>query len=167
MRSRSTLRVLVLAALATLPGCGTDSGVDPLLPVGEGIRATWAGKAFLGPAAAYQDGAMLELVAHTEDEPMRNRGVRVRITDFAGPGSYSLGTAAAEVVYVVGGDQISARYGTTVADAGTLVVTKVEDGTISGTVAFNADALPSASLPAGNRAHFQGVFQAPVQTPGW
>jgi hypothetical protein len=167
MRSRSTLRVLVLAALATLPGCGNDTGTDPLLPVGEGIRATWAGKAFFGSAVAYQDGARLELVAYTDDEPMLNRGLRVRITDFAGPGSYSLDAGAAEVVYVVGGDQISARYGTTAADAGTLVVTRVEDGTISGTVTFNADALPSASLPAGNRAHFQGVFQAPVQTPGW
>lgn len=167
MRSRSTLRVLLLAALATLPGCGTDSGVDPLLPVPEGIRATWAGDAFRGPAVVYRDGATLELVAHTEDEPQRNRGLRVRITGFAGPGSYALGAGAAQVMYVVGGDQISARYGTTVADAGTLVVTEVEDGTMTGRVAFDADALPSASLPAGNRAHFQGVFQAPVQTPAW
>jgi hypothetical protein len=167
MRSRSTLRVLLLAVLAILPGCGTDLGVDPLLPVPAGIRATWAGDAFQGPAVAYRDGATLELVAHTEDAPQLNRGLRVRITDFAGPGSYALGAGAAQVMYVVGGDPISARYGTTAAGAGTLVVTEVEDGTLSGTVAFNADALPSASLPAGSRAHFQGVFQAPVQTPGW
>jgi hypothetical protein len=165
MRSRSILRVLLLAALATVAGCSETS---PLLPAPEGIVATWDGDSFRGPAVVYQDGPRLELLAYTEDGQTLSRGVRIQITDYAGPGTYALNAGAAQVTYVVGGDQISARYGTTVAGAGTLVVTGVEaDGRLAGHVAFDADALPSASLPAGNRARFEGMFLAPVQTPGW
>jgi hypothetical protein len=166
MRSRSTFRVLLLAALAAVSGCGED-GTDPLLPASEGIRATWAGESFRGEAVVYKDGPRLELIGYTEDGQLRSRGLRVRISDYAGPGSYALNADAAQVMYVVGGDQISARYGTTAAGAGTLVVTAEADGRLVGHAAFDADALPSASQPAGSRARFEGMFNAPVQTPGW
>jgi hypothetical protein len=166
MRSRSTLRVLLLAALAAVSGCGED-GTDPLLPAPDGIHATWAGDSFRGEAVVYKDGPRLDLIGYTEDGQLRSRGFRVRISDYAGPGSYALNADAAQVMYVVGGDQISARYGTTAAGAGTLVVTEEVDGRLAGRVEFDANALPSASLPAGDRARFEGVFNAPVQTPGW
>jgi hypothetical protein len=159
MRS-PTLRALALVLLATA-AAGCESATEPS---SDAFRATWDGDRFEGSASAYVQETQLDLLGWEKNEGEQGIGVRIHITDFAGVGSYSLDAGEAEVVYVLGGDAITARYATAAAGAGTLVVDRVTEGRISGSVRFEADS-DHGTRPTGNQGRFEGSFRATVQIP--
>jgi hypothetical protein len=161
MQRRPMLRALSLAVLIALAAC--ESSTEP---VGEGrYDGFWGSNRFTGTAVAAIDGSVLEVYGHGTPGGDETVGVRVRITDFAGPGTYSIDADEAEVVHVVGGDVLGSRYETTSAGAGTLRVESVAHGRVIGSVRFDAETTTPERMPVGERARFQGTFDAYLPVP--
>lgn len=165
MHFRSIRRAVVCSALALLAACQSTTAPSR---AGE-LHGTWAGEAWDGKAHAWVANDSLHVFG-APSGVMGGPYVSVVVGAFGGPGTYPLGPSAAEVNYATGGDVISATYRSTQPGAGTLVVTGVRGGRVTGRVEFVADVQPRGYAPAGERARFEGEFHARTRAsrvPRW
>ncbi len=161
MHLRSMLRTLCLAALVGVGACESATGT----PARAGsFTFSWGGQPFEGDAVAGVFGDSLYIRGGSPGGPMSPLEVNLAVGGFHGPGEYALGPSGGIMRYISGGDVITGTYSIPPAEPGTLVITAVRGGTISGRVEFDAAAHPGYA-PAGARARFDGVFQAKVDRP--
>lgn len=157
-------RFLLLAAT----WAGLLTGCDPVGPEGPDaeFRATWAGQPWHGSATAFLDGDTIEisgaavsrsgLGAKTYIPTM----LRVRVP--REEGSYPLGAGAAQLLYLVGGDMITAAYASSGGVGNSLVLEQVTATSVRGTISFEGLSTREHA-PEGARARFEGRFEAHIQ----
>jgi hypothetical protein len=155
-----------LFALLVAAGCSDGTG-----PHGDShFSGRWAGTDWVGDAEAlFVSGGpgtdtlyVFGVRPRNAEYPLETISVRV---PFQGPGSYELPGDAVEFVVLTGGDVVEAQYNGHSPTAGTLEVSSYEaaTGLITGTVAFDADAM-SQFQPYGPAARFDGGrFRANVR----
>jgi hypothetical protein len=134
------------------------------------IEGTWAGEAWRGDGGAtiYSEGDSLSVWGGSpphpanapSPEPIYLTSVYIRVA-FDGPGSYALDPGMADVIYLVGGDVLTARYAIPDGQTGTLVIEEVTETRIRGNVAFDTGSIMELS-PAGESARFEATFDAPL-----
>lgn len=163
MRIKLTGRFLAAAPVALIGLFGCDA-TGPDEETAATMDATWAGEPWLGGSEArVVDGGVTHLFSWIPVDPGTIPHRRLRVsTQFDGPGTYTIGAAAARIDYLLGGDGLVASYGTTDEHTGTLEIEEVSATHVRGTIAF--DAVTTGSYqPAGQQARFQGAFNAPVE----
>jgi hypothetical protein len=155
-------------ALLGLGLSACDRATGPEAPGTATMEATWAGERWQGDAAAsfFPTADTLNISAThpvgagqtstSAAVPLMHLRIRV---PFQGEGTYGLGSEAVELIYLLGGDGVTARYTTTAAHTGVLVVEEITKERVRGSVYFEAVSRLD-HRPAGQRARFEGSFDA-------
>lgn len=158
--------LLLSIAVWGLSACGRLTG--PELPAEVTFEATWAGERWQGDAGAtffptpdtlYISATNPVGAGETSSSaavPLMHLRMRV---SFQGVGSYDLGAGAVELIYLLGGDMVTAQYATTATHTGMLVIEEITSERVRGRVAFEAVSR-SDHLPVGQQARFEGSFNA-------
>jgi hypothetical protein len=129
------------------------------------VTAVWAGEPWRGGAEmlTFADSLVLISWVPAGHAVAPQRTMHVSVPD-DGPGVYAIGSGAAAVHYLLGGDVLTASYVTTAELSGTLTIDEITAERVRGSVEFEA-ASAGSDQPAGPQARFDGSFSAPRRSP--
>lgn len=157
-------RWIARSAVAALVGC-TPTETEP--SPNATFQATWADGSWLGSAWMLLSGDTLFIggveppgASQTGSGPVPQTTVEITVAPFAGPGSYDA-SFTASLIYLIGGDVISAAYSIDSTASRVLSIDRFSDTEVSGSVTFRASSTSDHS-PAGPRARFTGTFTASI-----
>lgn len=155
--------------LLTATWAGILASCDPVGPqvLDAEFRATWAGQPWHGAAGASVDGDTIRIsgTAVSRTGPGEKTNIPTLLLVRAPgveEGSYVLEPGAAQLLYLLGGDVVTAVYASSSDPGNHLVIEQVTATTVRGTIAFEALS-DQEHAPEGVRARFEGQFEAPLQ----
>jgi hypothetical protein len=162
--TRLSMAIVALAAAACEP-TGLDQNEQDGL-----IEGTWAGSRWTG-AAFVSSTTGLETYLHawspsgSREDATSSVSVRIRGVDV---GTYQVSAGDARFDYLVGGDGVTASYGTSDDFVGTVVIEEIDSDDFPrararGRVQFDAVSV-NADPPVGQLARFEATFEGPYYT---